>query len=230
MKAVIFTGEKKNGKTTAADVLLDQGYEKFSFADPLKKLLMHFFRLDKKYFYDQEFKEVALDLTEEQSRLASFILNNDWIEEYLASFDHKSHVSDVRASHLPLSGYFQYLISRFSDDSFVDQSVTPRKLMQVLGTDVFRKIDSDFWLKVAESNLIYMKKVVFDDIRFKNEVELIQQTFDGGVVVYKIKNPNVKKDENVHASEAGFDVEGQIVISNDGSLAEFKEKIKNLSL
>ena len=58
--------------------------------------------------------------------------------------------------------------------------VTPREILQIIGTDAFRRIDPDFWCKRLFKQLEKIKMLrghtrwVIPDVRFPNEVEYIR--------------------------------------------------------
>lgn len=58
------------------------------------------------------------------------------------------------------------------------ENVTPRKLMQTLGTEWREMIDRDLWVKMAvlgtEQHLLQGHTVVFDDLRFPHELEFFK--------------------------------------------------------
>ena len=58
------------------------------------------------------------------------------------------------------------------------ENVTPRKLMQTLGTEWREMIDRDLWVKMAvletERHLLQGHTVVFDDLRFPHELEFFR--------------------------------------------------------
>lgn len=58
------------------------------------------------------------------------------------------------------------------------ENVTPRKLMQTLGTEWREMIDRDLWVKMAvleaERHLLRGHTVVFDDLRFPHELEFFR--------------------------------------------------------
>ena len=53
------TGKKQHGKDTVADVLVENGFLKLSFADPLKKICQQLFSLDESQLHDPTMKEVV---------------------------------------------------------------------------------------------------------------------------------------------------------------------------
>jgi hypothetical protein len=108
------------------------------------------------------------------------------------------------------------------------ETVTPRKIMQTLGTDWGREaMDRDLWLKVAASNIERLRAeghpVVVDDVRFPNEMAMIRHL--GGIVV-KVFRPGVKlvgesRYEGLLESST-FDV----IVVNVGTL----EQLRNLAI
>lgn len=98
-------------------------------------------------------------------------------------------------------------------------NITPRKFMQLVGTELFRNnIDKDCWIKLASlriNKLIKhnpLTKVIFiTDVRFENEVNFIK-SHDGKNgnplgVIFKINRPSLKNDSAMyaHASETYID-------------------------
>ena len=50
---------------------------------------------------------------------------------------------------------------------------TPRKLLQIIGTECFRKnVSNNFWVEIALSKVKYYDIVLIEDARFSNEYEL----------------------------------------------------------
>lgn len=90
-----------------------------------------------------------------------------------------------------------------------DNFDTYRKIMQTIGTELFRDcLHKDFWLMVMEQryniaktgfNAIY----VIDDVRFDNEAEWILR-HDG--VIYSLETPphRVSAEADAHVSESGL--------------------------
>ena len=55
------SGDKGSGKSTLADDLVSEGYREYSFADPIKRLILDIFQIDPKYVHDPAYKEVVID-------------------------------------------------------------------------------------------------------------------------------------------------------------------------
>lgn len=59
---VALSGAKGSGKSTLAAHLVQQrAFHEFSFADPLKRLVIDVFQIDPKYCYDPDYKEVVIE-------------------------------------------------------------------------------------------------------------------------------------------------------------------------
>jgi len=82
-----------------------------------------------------------------------------------------------------------------------DQPLTARDAMQIIGTDIFRKLDSDVWVKATVTKIVreQPKLAVITDCRFPNEVEAIQNI--GGKVLRLTRNPH----NSDHLSECILD-------------------------
>lgn len=83
---------------------------------------------------------------------------------------------------------------------------TPRAFLQKIGTDLFRNMDEDFWVKVGFRTLKEMeasgvKKVVVSDCRFPNEFKAIKDL--GGFTLRVAREDYHTPD--FHASETALD-------------------------
>jgi len=79
--------------------------------------------------------------------------------------------------------------------------LTAREVMQLVGTDIFRKMNKDVW---ASSTISKIQKeqpelAIIADCRFPNEVEAIKNA--GGLVIKLTRNPY----NSDHASEVALD-------------------------
>ena len=126
--------------------------------------------------------------------------------------------------------------------------VTPRRILQVLGTEVFRNFNKDIWIKAAQRTLELSSSntAIFTDARFGNEMDFIHE--QQGMLVWiarpgcettlpealthavRTRAPLLDKDaatlqiSGLHASETSFLTEGahklDAVILNNGSLED----------
>lgn len=161
---IAFTGRIHSGKTTLAKYLVNMGYEKVSFADPLKKISQELF---------------------------------DFNDEQL--YGNLKEVIDPRIG------------------------MTPRYVLQYIGTELFRNWNKNFWVEVFQRKHSDPKLLVLDDVRFDNEEETIHKL--GGIVI-KVKSHKYEKISN-HASEKGIK-NYDYKIYNDGTYEELYEALREL--
>jgi hypothetical protein len=108
---------------------------------------------------------------------------------------------------------------------------SPRYLMQTLGTEWGREmVDPDLWVKVAKwrldrlsNSLTPPKLVVFSDVRFSNEAEMIRRA-GGSIVHLRRQSAGLS---SIHASELGIPPHPiDRIITNDGALSELLDKAR----
>ena len=129
--------------------------------------------------------------------------------------------------------------------------VTPRKMLQLMGTEAGRDVfHPDIWIHALERQIDGVEDVVITDVRFPNEVEFVKSR--GGKIVRLSREdpPHIRDLDNnglseasglrlmefmainhpkVHLSEyAWFNQPIDFHIYNDGTLEELKEKVDNL--
>jgi|SRR5579872_1629963 len=135
-------------------------------------------------------------------------------------------------------------------------SVTPRKILQLMGTEVFRNFHKDIWIRAAERRLQLdpAPVAVFTDARFGNEMDFIHE--QKGTIVWisrpdsetglpndlknavQTRKPLLRKDayalkaSGLHASETSFLTEGadkiDIVIVNNGTLEDLEDCVEHM--
>lgn len=96
--------------------------------------------------------------------------------------------------------------------------MSPRKMMQWLGTDVVRQqIRDDFWVQHFMAWYTPGSNVVVPDIRFQDELDAVKRL--GGIVI-RITRPGAAEDK--HISETGVDSLTGVheVVCNDSSITE----------
>lgn len=135
---------------------------------------------------------------------------------------------------------------RFSDAAkfgFDDQSLkySPwgaevRDLWQRFGTEVFREEDEDYWVRHAALaiNDSEADRIVFTDVRFENEAEMIYDLRDDPWVpkplcplasIWRIDRPG-HRPEDIHESEQMVGLLGEeVTILNDGSLEDLEHPV-----
>lgn len=102
---------------------------------------------------------------------------------------------------------------------------TPRYLLQWIGTDAFRSLHEDIWVKHLEYRMKDGVNAAFiTDCRFPNEMGLIKRL--EGICV-KIVRAGQETNSDAHASEAMpfKDSDFDAIIKNEGSLSDFRRKV-----
>ena len=122
-----------------------------------------------------------------------------------------------------------------TDDQIANKEVpiepwglSPRKIWQLLGTEVGRGIDPAIWIKNAE---MFIHKhpgrtVIITDVRFDNEAIFIRNR--GGVVINIVRE---QQDiiENRHSSEGGLRPENiDLTIHNIGSIEDMCNEVTDM--
>lgn len=116
--------------------------------------------------------------------------------------------------------------------------VSPRFMMQLVGTDFFRtqmkehvpQIGDNIWIKVAERKIRqYIDQdqyIVIDDVRFPNEAELIHNL--GGILI-RIERPFFTETTDQHESEQmnKFITVDETII-NDRGISDYYVKIDQI--
>lgn len=112
---------------------------------------------------------------------------------------------------------------------FLDGRITPRIMMQTLGTEWGRSLLPDLWLRVWQHELDDSANVVtVPDVRFDNEAELIRSL--GGTIVHVQRKPTADMlAVPAHASEAGITrVKGDIIFRNDRGIEKMAALAANI--
>lgn len=107
------------------------------------------------------------------------------------------------------------------------ETVTPRRIMQTLGTDWGREaIDNDLWVTVAISKARKIieqgGRVVIDDCRFANEFDAIRAA---GGSIYEVSRPNPSREmiSRYEGNLTGFRFDGYI--PNNGTLMDLRRVV-----
>lgn len=110
---------------------------------------------------------------------------------------------------------------------------SPRELMQTLGTEWARKtLDPYFWILMAkrtmhQARMWPAKGVVFTDVRFNNEAEMIRA--EGGIIIHVERPGHDKITLGAHASEDGIHcLPTDWVVCNTHDIASLQEQVKSL--
>ena len=114
---------------------------------------------------------------------------------------------------------------------YIGQEVklTPRKILQLLGTEAGRQIiHPNIWVNALMSEYKESSQWIITDTRFPNELQAVK---DRGGVTIKVLRPETDHLAGDHASETALDnATFDYVIVNDGSLKDLIDKVKEILL
>lgn len=189
-------GNKHVGKTTASDVLVSSGWHRFAYADTLREAATIAFNLEATQFTTWK---------DHPFRLSISLSQPIW-------------------SKLQVWGWRKGVeIGSFPETTL--SFATPRQILQWIGTDVFRKARTNFWIETADlAN--QPKPLVVHDIRFQNEADEITRL--GGILV-KITRPGCDPLRDTHSSESGVSaIATDYVIENDRDIPTLHSNVMRI--
>lgn len=233
MKLIFLSGVKRSGKDTTADYIMENySAVKYQLAGPIKDALAYawtYFSTDRevpvltrKEFEGQDYdRETPLDLTRmevfEIMELAFCYLSSRLRIKGVYIYDDEGHEAIDGKS-------FNKIIDVINK---IEDQWSVRRLMQALGTDlIVDNFDCMYWVKLF--SLDYLDKFgtedyyIVPDTRQKHEMDAARAM--GATVIHVVRPGQVSSDK--HITEAGLPIEdGDVVITNDGSLEELYSKI-----
>ncbi len=108
---------------------------------------------------------------------------------------------------------------------------TPRYILEWLGTEGFRTIDPDVWVKYAVRLLTPGHHYVFEDVRFRNEFDAIRQL--GGLVweVVRVGGPE-QGGRTGHRSDEEWRAvnKDKLVVARHGDMDGLRQSVANTML
>ena len=193
------SGKKQAGKDTVAFML--PNFKRYAFADTLKSYCAEAFDLSLDFFHNNDLKDKPFSTP---ITLNVKLLNrlSDVME-----FDTHDHYYRVGCGII---------------------LVSPRHLLQFIGTDLIRKtVDDNFWVNKTLSNIQKENcDVVVTDVRFSNERKSLKSLGAKNILINRGSN---NSDGHASENDLGNESEYDIVIDNNGSLADLQAKVKNLT-
>lgn len=103
--------------------------------------------------------------------------------------------------------------------------LSPRQLMQEVGTDLFRKRFPGVWLNAWEVSTAGQRRVVCPDVRFKDEANLIHNK--GGIIVRVFRPSRAQTDH--HDSEVEqASIRNNLLVTNDGDLNHLETALRHV--
>jgi len=200
-KILGISGKSASGKTTFADLAVKEfGATKLSFASSLKEEVAEFLTKLNVAFEPRHLYGVAADKEE------TFIVEHiEW--EHLTTHE----FSAIFLHHMGLSPCGKFL------------TLSYRPLMQLWGTEYRRAQDEAYWTKKLQERVQSTEGlIVIDDVRFKDEAEMIEDL--GGTLIRAVRGHSASK----HPSETELDDFNRFswMIQNYEGLPEYENEVR----
>lgn len=216
------SGLAGSGKDTAADAIIKQypGFNRYALAGPIKEVAEQWLGLTQGYM-SRDIKEslVAFDTSSELFDCLDMIIYEKFCELHpLITMKMSKKISQSIYDHVMKdSMYLNLKATKLEEQILV---TTPRRILQLIGTEGFRdNCSQDFWLEIAPR-----ENCVITDIRFNNEAEWFSQ-YKGSLLLGVSRDMEVIKESN-HKSEKGVDSRLlDDVLYNNTSIKEFQVNV-----
>ena len=173
MDLIGICGRKESGKSLLSSVLVEKyGYIRFTFDNALKNLICSMLNIDRTELEKVKNNGLTLDFTP--------------TEEIMQMVSKETNISIVN-------------IKDFFDQN---TSFTMRELLQKIGTNLIRKFNENWHVnKVRDSILNLIKndsdaKIVVDDVRFQNEIKMLNGFKANLFFIIRPSNFNVSNHES----------------------------------
>lgn len=208
MVIIGLVGKAGAGKDSVADVLVEElDFVKMGFADPLRRMCCAWFGWDFAQITKLEYKE------EPSGHDPLWLLHVDPDQVAIEEFGSRTYGFTI------LTGLRQ-----------IEPTWTRRRILQHIGTEVFRAIDPDFWVKKAMDDVDQvgqMARVVFTDLRFPNEADAVRARNGAVWFIEKLGGEGTKSPD--HESEKGIERLGQKADIRIAATAGDMETIRDLA-
>ena len=103
-----------------------------------------------------------------------------------------------------------------------------RRILQVLGTEVGRAVDPDFWIKKLDQDTQTCSALVVPDVRFPNEADWIHR--QDGLLIRVIGRGGLVGQAGTHASETQIlSLRADVEIINDGTVEELHAQVSRIT-
>lgn len=130
--------------------------------------------------------------------------------------------------HVPYRRYFEDICD--GDYTLAKENYEVRRFLQVLGSDIVRRVDNDYWSRVNAERVARLvsegHKVVVTGIRIPNEIDFIR---DAGGSLWWVSRPSHEDTSDTHSTEnsvssSDFD----ITLVNDATIEDLERKVDDI--
>lgn len=206
MRIIGLVGRAGCGKDTVKQMLMEIiGAAPLSFADPMKELAREVFEFSYEQLYgpsdarnhpDPRYGAMG---TRWYNRVGRWLrrkrIQRNWARATDRFLDyHQKWLNELVPNW---EKQFPYAASKLTDWFFDLQRhdvISPRLVLQTLGTEWGRSVHENLWVLVAGERAekkLTMSNVVISDVRFINEARILRNEY--GAEIWKIERPSVKK-------------------------------------
>lgn len=226
-KLLLISGKLRSGKNQLAD------YLKEILESKGKKVELDLFAKGVKDGSKEDFQELQRYLNQFTIDLKALTRN---VFDDICNF-----VGDRGFDLLPMKYRIDQIYDkidtlRIKDDNwYEDKTEITRRILQIYGTEIFRKrVQDNFWIKQTKKRVIESKAdiVLITDVRFPNEIEgMYSDNYELFTIRVDRKNESTNT-VNEHDSETALDEYNHFVyrVDNNGSLTDLKDAAMSIIL
>lgn len=210
-------GRPGAGKDTAAQALIDSGWIRLAFAVPLYREVSEAFDVSTDFLGNRDTKETPL-----KQLALGYCSDGKFVKVALAKLTKCSRLRHAALTYWA-TGACVPGVSRRRIKSILKVALSPRKVMQLWGTEYKRKLVSDdYWIEQVREAIRAQptKNFIITDVRFPKEATMVTEDFSGTLV--RVVRPSLENLNDIamqHTSETlmqAYPVD--IVLSNaDGA-------------
>lgn len=157
LKRISISGKMTSGKTTVSEYLIQRyGYERVSFATPIKQMTSWF----------KEYVNMAPSDMYEEDKLS--MQNN--LFKYLVQINLENYVNASKSFDILTEEIFP---KYYDIDWSVEKSDRWRQLLQEIGDGLRQKVNPRIWMDYLAASLNEDGLYICDDMRYRNEYEVM---------------------------------------------------------
>jgi len=218
-------GRKQSGKDEVAIALRQLSFCRIAFADKLKKVCMAVYGMEHDHMYG-DLKETQYSLAGKTRARSAYIARKVVSDVYRfpkeTRFDQCMDVCMIRwGGKTPREICEIFIQGCLEVFDWPEHDITPRRVLQFVGTDVCRKrIHDNTWIQATMSDIRESRheRWVITDARFINEINAIRSMSQKSGVI-RVHRPSLGEQIDYHDSETEWQsVEPDESIVNDSSI------------
>lgn len=219
IRLIGLAGEAGSGKGVFASIAKEFDFTETSFADNLKEMLKYTFNLSDFHLNTPEGKLKVLS--------PSAQLNKEQFKKVVKWMQYTMDENKFKLLAPVFTKVEKKLVTDFKrlHGKYIELK-TAREIMQFIGTDICRLIYPEYHINVLINRIKNSdEKLVISDARFPNERIALRSL---GAKLVRIKRNNIDKLNHESEQSFGNDEEYDVVLLNNSSLDNFKNKIRTI--